>query len=50
MATTLHTYLAHLPAGQTTFLLAFVPGFVLVTAGFAIRHAMDVAGARSWSR
>ncbi len=44
------SYLSSLPPGQTTALLAFVPGFILLTAAFAIHHAMEVAGAKAWDR
>jgi len=44
------SYLSNLPPRETTALLAFVPSFILLTAAFAIHHAMDVAGAKTWGR
>lgn len=46
MLATLHAYLAHQPPGQTTFLLAFGPGFVMMLAGFAWTHVRDVRASR----
>lgn len=50
MLNSLTHFLASQPPGQTVFLVAFVPGFGLTLAGFAIRHAMDVGSAKAWRR
>ena len=46
MLNSLVTYLASLPPGQTTYLMAVGPGVILLTAAFGIHHAMDASAAR----
>lgn len=36
------SYLASLPPGQTAYLMAFAPGFLMLLGGFAWAHASDV--------
>lgn len=43
-------YLSSLPPGQTTVLMAVVPGVILLTAAFGIHHEMDVISTRVWGR
>lgn len=50
MLNSLTHFLASQPPGQTVFLLAVVPGVTMLLAGFAIRHALDVASAKAWGR
>lgn len=44
------TLLDSLPSDQTAYLMAVAPGVLMLLAGFTIRHAMDVAAAKSWRR
>lgn len=44
----LFNHLADLSPEQTLVALAVAPGVVMLLTCFTIRHAMDVAAAKSW--
>ncbi|MFC6792725.1 hypothetical protein ACFQE0_26095 [Methylobacterium komagatae] len=53
MLSTLHTYLASLPADDAliaSVLVALVPALVLFAAGFEACRAADRAAAKSWAQ